>query len=61
MLNYSESTESYSIPSDNDTHHTVDYKDKDDDDDEGNDIIITLNCITLYFRQNVHWNIMANV
>ena len=38
MLNYSGSTESYSIPSDNDTDQTVDYRDKDDD--EGNDIIM---------------------
>ena len=38
MLNYSGSTESYWIPSDNDTDQTVDYMDKDDD--QGNDIII---------------------
>ena len=38
ILNYSGSTESYSIPSDQDTDDTVDYRDKDDD--EGNDIIM---------------------
>ena len=37
MLNYSGSTESYSVPSDNDSEDMVDYRDQDDQ--EGNHIM----------------------
>ena len=37
IFKYSRSTESYSVPSDNDTEDTVDYRDQDDQ--EGNSIM----------------------
>ena len=37
ILNYSGSTESYSVPSEHDSDETVDYRD--DDDQEGNSIM----------------------